>query len=342
VTDDVADEVEETISFSVIARYAINIAPSVGGTVSTAPAGLAVEGATVTITATPDENYRVSSVVVVASDSEPQSVTANSFIMPASEVTVTVVFAELPAGSVFVDFEDAAKTSYAAGNVTMSGLSWELAESVIGILDADKKNGTKSLRMRTNEVAAITLLEDLAGGVGSVSFLHAKYGADADSEVTLEYSTDEGVTWEVAAVLSVTSTNLTLFSAEINQDGGVRIRIVKTGGVPANTRVNIDDILITPFGEGPGPDPDAVEVTGFTVVGGNPAATFTAVAGRSYYLVYTTDLTEISTVTPPVLGEWEVAASITDATAGIQTLTDTSATDAARFYGILETLSPLP
>lgn len=80
-----------------INSYKITTAAAAHGTVTTSPANQANFNAQVTITTTPDAHYTVSSIVVTRDDnSQTVSVTGNKFTMPASDVTVTVVFTENP------------------------------------------------------------------------------------------------------------------------------------------------------------------------------------------------------------------------------------------------------
>ena len=154
-------------------------------------------------------------------------------------------------GSVYaVDFEDGTKSSYAAGDATLNGLSWNLNEAVIGGLANDRFNGTKSARVRSNETVNATgilaMNADLPTGLGSVTLYHASYGSDAATAGRVDYSTDGGVSWFSAGTFDVTSTNLTLFSAtNLNVTGDVRVRVVKTSGSTA--RFNIDDLTLYPY-----------------------------------------------------------------------------------------------
>ena len=80
-----------------------------------------------------------------------------------------------------VGFEGAGetKTSYASGNVTLSGISWNLNEVLIGDLAADWKNGLKSARLRGYGTSAMTMLADKSGGIGTLTFQYRRYGTDA-------------------------------------------------------------------------------------------------------------------------------------------------------------------
>jgi hypothetical protein len=143
-----------------------------------------------------------------------------------------------------VSFEDGSKTGYTTGNVTLNGISWSLADTLIGTASgSDRFNGTKSGRLRTG---GITMQANKSGGLGTLSFLHAKYGTDANSILTVEYSSDSGVNWTSLGTVTVASTSLTSASFTVNQAGSVRVRITKTG----TTRANVDDISLTDFSGG--------------------------------------------------------------------------------------------
>ncbi len=176
----------------------------------------------------------------------------------------------------FVDFEGASETKsgYASGTVTLSGLQWNMTESLIGNLTSDAKNGTKSARLRTNDVAVMTMLEDITSGAGTVSFLHAKYGSDAASFVALDYSTDGGGSWVNAGTASVSSTTLQLYSTNINVSGNVRLRLRKTGSSPANARANVDDITVLSYGPPPSPTTN-VQFTAASASIGEAGGTYT-------------------------------------------------------------------
>ena len=75
--------------------YAVNIGESENGTV-TADMAEAIEGETVTLTVTPAEGYELESLTVKDADGNDVEVTDNTFTMPASDVTVTATFSEIP------------------------------------------------------------------------------------------------------------------------------------------------------------------------------------------------------------------------------------------------------
>ena len=188
------------------------------------------------------------------------------------------------AGSVYVaDFEDASKTSYGSGNVTLNGISWNLNEAVIGDLANDRKNGLKSARVRSNETVnasgILSMNEDLATGLSSITFVHGKYGTDADTTGRVEYSVNGGSSWVSAGTFTANSTNLTPFSAtNLNVTGNVRVRIVKTSGT--TTRFNVDDVKLYPY------DPPTPSfVTGYEnlAVAGTSQVVSGLAEGATYY-----------------------------------------------------------
>ena len=181
-----------------------------------------------------------------------------------------------------VDFEDATKSSYVPGNVDLNGISWNLNQAVTGDLAEDRKNGTKSARVRSNETVnssgMLTMNADTNMGLSAITFLHARYGGDAAASGRADYSTNGGASWISAGTFDVTTTDLTLFTAtNLNVAGHVRVRVVKTSGA---TRYNIDDITLHPYSMSPS------FVGGYSnrvVTGATSVAVTGLTAGVTYY-----------------------------------------------------------
>lgn len=174
----------------------------------------------------------------------------------------------------FVDFEGPGetKTSYAAGNVTLSGKSWNLDNVLIGTADNDMKNGERSGRFRHQDdlAATMTMLEDKANGLGTLSFYYARSNFANDRQpvapvLVVEYSTDQGNSWtQIGADIDLDGIdNLTLFSQTVNVEGNVRIRFRTISGSDGR-RFNVDDILLTDHG-----DEESVAMPTFTPPGGS-------------------------------------------------------------------------
>jgi len=147
----------------------------------------------------------------------------------------------------FEDMELGTKTAYAVGNVTLSTGSWSFNDALIGNSTSDKKNGTKSARIRNS--GKLTMLTDRANGAGTVSIKHASYGTDASSTWQLWYSTDGGATYlQSGTTQSTLAGNLVTVTFTLNVTGNVRLEIRKTGG--SANRINIDDVAISDYSGG--------------------------------------------------------------------------------------------
>lgn len=144
-------------------------------------------------------------------------------------------------------FEGLTKTSYAASNVSVAGIDWEFAEALIASGDAnDFKNGLQSVRLRGFGSSALTMLADLPGGIGTISFQHRRYATDQQIAWVVEYSTNQGISWTETGRFTP-GENVTAFSASPNVSAPARVRIRAAVAGTSNRRVNIDDLVITAY-----------------------------------------------------------------------------------------------
>ncbi len=192
-------------------------------------------------------------------------------------------------GQYIVNFEGdgETKTAYATATVSLSGKNWDMTDALIGTTSgSDWFNGLRSARMRGYGTSAMTMLADVAEGVGTLSFSYRRYGTDAQVDWKVEYSINGGTSWTQvgASFTALASDEVQTFSESINSSGSTRIRIkraTETGTV--NARLNIDDITMTAGG------PAVFGVTfdkseGFQIVSGAGAAiTATAANGTPAY-----------------------------------------------------------
>ena len=143
----------------------------------------------------------------------------------------------------FEDFEDGSKASYAAASVDLSTGSWYLDDALIGSETNDRKNGSKSVRLR-NEMY---MQFNSANGADVFSFYGANAGFSNDTggKVQVYYSTDNGSTWTaVGDEITLTESDaLELYSVPVEVSEPIRFKIEKTTG----NRVNIDDVRVTEF-----------------------------------------------------------------------------------------------
>ena len=208
-------------------------------------------------------------------------------------------------GSAYVaDFEDASKGSYAAANVVLNGLSWNLSEVLIGTSGSDRFNGAKAARARSNETVnasgILSMNVDTNMGLSSVTLLHGQYGGDGATAGRVDYSADGGATWISAGTFNVASTNLTLFAAtNLNVAGAVRVRVVKTSGTSA--KCNIDDITLHPYAP-----PAGAYVSGYSnrTVSGTSQSVTGLTAGAIWYF-------RVRAVSANGTGTWSSVASVT-------------------------------
>ncbi len=154
-----------------------------------------------------------------------------------------------------VNFENAGetKTSYAATNVSLSGLQWNLADALIATSTSDWRNGARSARLRGYGSTVMQMTEDRPGGMSNLSFSYSRYGSDPQTAWRVQWSTNSGTTWtQIGANITADGTVKT-FNQTANINGNVRIRIIPTNTTgSADRRMNIDDIVLSPNAGGGG------------------------------------------------------------------------------------------
>lgn len=192
-----------------------------------------------------------------------------------------------------VDFEGPGetKTSYASGNVNLSGKDWNLDNALIGTADNDRKFGERSARLRHEDdlAATMTMLEDKANGLGTLSFYYARSGFSNDNQpaapvFVAEYSLDQGSSWtQIGNDINLDGIDqLTLFSQTVNVEGNVRVRFRSISGSDGR-RFNIDDILLTDFGDEESVAPPAFNPPGGSYYGAVTVNITTATEGATIH-----------------------------------------------------------
>ena len=84
------------------------------------------------------------------------------------------------------------------------------------------------------------MIEDVEGGTSAIAFWAACFGNDADANLRVDYSTNQGSSWSELGDFTFTRGRFQHVIMEILMEGNVRFRIVQTSG----SRVNIDDITV--------------------------------------------------------------------------------------------------
>jgi hypothetical protein len=142
------------------------------------------------------------------------------------------------------------KTGYASGNVTLSGIQWNMTEALIGTEAGEVINGSRTARLRGYGATSMTMNANKSNGIGTISFNYKRYGTDNQVAFMVEYSTDNGSTWTQAGgnFTAPGNNDIQTFSATVNVSGNIRIRIrtVSDTGT-TNRRLNIDDITVTDY-----------------------------------------------------------------------------------------------
>jgi endonuclease G len=145
-------------------------------------------------------------------------------------------------------FESGTKTSYAAGDVTLSTGLWHFDDALIGNLSTDRKTGTASARVRNT--GSIQMSFD-AASAATVTVQHAIFGTDGSSNWELWASTNGGSTYsKVGSTASTTSTSLVTATFAVNSSTPIRFSLRKVSG--GANRINFDNIIINPSGGGGG------------------------------------------------------------------------------------------
>ena len=125
-----ASAVNVSATFKYAPKYNITLNTSENGSVS-ADMQTATEGTTVTLTVIPDESYELDTLTVMNGETEV-TVTDNTFVMPAGEVTVSATFKKIPRtitidNSIITNGSVEADKSTAAEGDTVT-LTWTAAE----------------------------------------------------------------------------------------------------------------------------------------------------------------------------------------------------------------------
>ncbi len=84
------------------------------------------------------------------------------------------------------EFEDASKTSYAEGTVTLSDSIWTFSDALIGNLSGDLDVSGNSVRIRNGYIDTEFSVNDIS----RVVFFAGTYGSDSDTTIHFQISTD--------------------------------------------------------------------------------------------------------------------------------------------------------
>ena len=138
--------------------------------------------------------------------------------------------------------------------VTFGTGPWKLYQSILGNTSGrDRYTGAQGIRLQQGltESAVVEMKFDLPNGATKVTLLYGAYYTDAASSWQLEYSQNQGATWQQAGSTITDAGNFQRTSTFLlNISGPVRFRINKLGLGPSNPptvfngRLGLDDIAI--------------------------------------------------------------------------------------------------
>lgn len=169
-----------------------------------------------------------------------------------AEIAVSAYVPPPPPGAYICTFEDGSKTSYAAGDVTLSNKVWNLNGILIGTDALDLKIGAKAARLKYTETdgfEAMTSQSTFSNGIATIGLWYGPYGTHgADAPVlAIEISSSLASGWvEVGEVDAGAVTALTYYSADVYVSDPIYVRIRSKSGV-ADKSANFDNITIAPY-----------------------------------------------------------------------------------------------
>ncbi len=142
----------------------------------------------------------------------------------------------------FEDFEEGVKGGYAEGTVELETGIWLFSQALIGTADGDRRNGTRSARIREG---FIQMNFNHPGGLSEVSFYASNSGFSGDTGgiAQVSYSTDNGTSWNDLGEPIVLDDTFQQYTVQGSVPGNVRIRITRTAG----NRISVDDVRISDF-----------------------------------------------------------------------------------------------
>ena len=139
--------------------------------------------------------------------------------------------------SIIEDWEGCTTGGYWTDMVVGNAFTWDFVNA--GIWNDNMSFGELSCRLGKTSSSSITMTEDVEG-TSAIAFWATCFGNDADANLRVDYSTNQGSSWNELGDFTFTRGRMQYVIMEIPMEGNVRFRIVQTSG----SRVNIDDITI--------------------------------------------------------------------------------------------------
>ncbi len=176
-----------------------------------------------------------SSIIATATTAKGETYTTDEAEVSA-KVTEAIDFVE--------DFEAEASGSYNKNTVKGTMCVWNLHDA--GVFAESKKayEGSNYMRLGKSASSSFETAEDIAGGVGEITFYAKAWDGDAACEFKVECSGDGGNNWKTVATVTLPKGEAyKKYTVTANVSGDVRVRFVQTAGA----RAHFDNIAISHY-----------------------------------------------------------------------------------------------
>lgn len=176
-----------------------------------------------------------SSITATATTAKGETYTTDEAEVSA-KVTEAIDFVE--------DFEAEASNSYSKNTVKGTMCVWNLHDA--GVFAESKKayEGSNYMRLGKSASSSFDTAEDIAGGVGEITFYAKAWEGDAACEFKVECTGDGGNKWNTVATVTLPKGEAyKKYTVTANVSGDVRVRFVQTAGA----RAHFDNIAISHY-----------------------------------------------------------------------------------------------
>lgn len=176
-----------------------------------------------------------SSIIATATTAKGETYTTDEAEVSA-KVSEAIDFVE--------DFEAEASGSYSKNTVKGTMCVWNLHDA--GVFAESKKayEGSNYMRLGKSASSSFETAEDIAGGVGEITFYAKAWDGDAACEFKVECSGDGGNNWKTVATVTLPKGEAyKKYTVTANVSGDVRVRFVQTAGA----RAHFDNIAISHY-----------------------------------------------------------------------------------------------
>lgn len=176
-----------------------------------------------------------SSIIATATTAKGETYTTDEAEVSA-KVTEAIDF--------FEDFEAEASGSYSKNTVKGTMCVWNLHDA--GVFAESKKayEGSNYMRLGKSASSSFETAEDIAGGVGEITFYAKAWEGDAACEFKVECSGDGGNNWKTVTTVTLPKGEAyKKYTVTANVSGDVRVRFVQTAGA----RAHFDNIAISHY-----------------------------------------------------------------------------------------------